>query len=98
MDLFVDILCAYAVFVNRAAGIPLQAHQLLCADGECCSYSDPGPRGPASSDPTWPAYTGRKTSGHHTDGTDGVSLSLNNSSFRTTQTKLPASLFFINLC
>lgn len=95
MYLFVDILGACALFVYRAAGVPLQAHQLLCADGECCSYSDPGPWGPASSAPAWPAYTGRKTFRHQTDGTNGVSLGLNNNSARTVhiQKKLSASLF-----
>lgn len=70
--LFVDILCACALFLHRAAGLPLQAQQLLCADGECCSHSDSGPWCPASSDPTWPAYTGMKAFRHHRDGTNGV--------------------------
>lgn len=60
LHLFVDIVCACALFVHRAAGVPVQAHQLLCADGECCSHSDAGPWCPASADPTRPAYTGRK--------------------------------------
>lgn len=60
--LFVDILYACPLFVCRAAGVPFQAHQLLCADGECCSHSDAGPWCPASADPTWTSHTGKKVS------------------------------------
>lgn len=93
--LFVDMHCTCALFAHRAAGIPLQAHKLLCPDGECCSHSDPGPWCPASSDPAWPAHTGRKTLVHRRAWTNGVSLGLNNSSARTAhiQTNLSASLF-----
>lgn len=72
LHLFVNHLCACALFVCRAAGVPLQAQQLLCADGECCPHSDSGPWCPASSDPTWSAYTGMKAFKLHRDGTNGV--------------------------
>lgn len=46
--------------VLRAAGFPVQAHRLLCADGECRSYSDAGPRRSAAADPDRPVDTGRE--------------------------------------
>lgn len=58
--LFDDIFGSYALFTPRAAGITFQAHQLLCADGECCSHSDAGPWCPASADPAWPPYAGKE--------------------------------------
>lgn len=54
-----------ASFAHRAAGIPFQAHKLLCADGECCSHSDAGPWYPVSADPTRPPYTGMKRFRYH---------------------------------
>ncbi|KAF3854530.1 hypothetical protein F7725_022585 [Dissostichus mawsoni] len=52
---------------SSAAGVPFQAHQLLCADGECCSHSDAGPWCPASADPTWPADTAGLAQRHPAD-------------------------------
>lgn len=70
--LFFDMFCACPFFVRRVAGIPFQAHQLLCADGECCSHSDAGPWCPASADPTWTSHTGRTISQRGTQYSFGL--------------------------